>query len=95
MIVVLYSRLMGEDEEGTLGRLQTLRGPVRSLLAEHGGHIVKTTGDGLIWINAVRGCLLHWAISSIPEEVSLSNTGPNLARFSFRRLSSDSGGPRT
>jgi adenylate cyclase len=44
-----YSRLMGADEEGTLGRLKSLR---RDLLdpkiAEHHGRIVKTTGDGLL-----------------------------------------------
>ena len=44
-----YSRLMGADEEGTLGRLKALR---RELLdptiAEHRGRIVKTTGDGLL-----------------------------------------------
>jgi adenylate cyclase len=44
-----YSRLMGTDEEGTLARLNGHR---RALLdpkvAEHGGRIVKTTGDGLL-----------------------------------------------
>jgi TolB-like protein/class 3 adenylate cyclase len=44
-----YSRLMGADEEGTLGRLKALR---RELLdpkiAEHHGRIVKTTGDGML-----------------------------------------------
>src|SRR5437763_4806948 len=44
-----YSRLMGADEEGTLERLKALR---RELLdpkfAEHKGHIVKTTGDGML-----------------------------------------------
>ena len=44
-----YSRLMGEDEGGTLERLRALR---RELLdpkiAEHRGRIVKTTGDGLL-----------------------------------------------
>jgi class 3 adenylate cyclase len=44
-----YSRLMGEDEEGTLARLQAHR---RDLLdpkiAEYRGRIVKTTGDGLL-----------------------------------------------
>jgi TolB-like protein/class 3 adenylate cyclase len=47
--VVGYSRLVGEDEEGTLERLKALR---RELLdpkiAEHRGRIVKTTGDGLL-----------------------------------------------
>src|SRR5580765_7561818 len=44
-----YSRLIGEDEEGTLAALKALR---RELIdpgiAEHKGRIVKTTGDGLL-----------------------------------------------
>jgi TolB-like protein/class 3 adenylate cyclase len=44
-----YSRLMGVDEEGTLGRLKALRAEVIDpKIAEHQGRIVKTTGDGLL-----------------------------------------------
>jgi adenylate cyclase len=44
-----YSRLMGADEEGTLERLKALRRElVDPKIAEHGGRIVKTTGDGLL-----------------------------------------------
>jgi TolB-like protein/class 3 adenylate cyclase/Flp pilus assembly protein TadD len=44
-----YSRLIGVDEEGTLGRLKALRAEVIDLkIAEHHGRIVKTTGDGLL-----------------------------------------------
>jgi adenylate cyclase len=44
-----YSRLMGADEEGTLGRLKSLRADVIDpKIAEHHGRIVKTTGDGLL-----------------------------------------------
>ena len=47
--VVGYSRLMGEDEEGTLEQLKEHR---RALfdpkIIEHRGRIVKTTGDGLL-----------------------------------------------
>ena len=47
--VVGYSRLMGGDEEGTLGALKALH---QSLLepniAEHRGRIVKTMGDGVL-----------------------------------------------
>ncbi len=47
--VVGYSRMMGADEEGTLARLKALRSEVIDpKLAEHGGRIVKTTGDGLL-----------------------------------------------
>jgi len=44
-----YSRLIEADEEGTLGRLKTLRGEVIDpRIAGHKGRIVKTTGDGLL-----------------------------------------------
>jgi adenylate cyclase len=44
-----YSRLIEADEEGTLGRLKTLRAAVIDpKIAEHRGRIVKTTGDGLL-----------------------------------------------
>jgi TolB-like protein len=44
-----YSRLMGQDEAGTLARLRThLRGLLDPKIAEHKGRIVKTTGDGLL-----------------------------------------------
>ena len=44
-----YSRLMGEDEEGTLERLKALRREILDpKIAEHRGRIVKTTGDGML-----------------------------------------------
>src|SRR6266478_5728105 len=44
-----YSRQMGEDEEGTHAALTALRREVSDpKIAEHRGHIVKTTGDGLL-----------------------------------------------
>src|SRR5882762_11701959 len=44
-----YSRLMGEDEEGTLARLKAHRNElIDPGIAEHKGRIVKTTGDGLL-----------------------------------------------
>src|SRR6516165_9495637 len=44
-----YSRLMGEDEEGTLAALKAIRRePGDPKIAEHRGRIVKTTGDGLL-----------------------------------------------
>ena len=55
-----YSRLMGRDESGTLAALKALRQEVVDpAIANHGGRIVKTTGDGLLLefpsvVNAVR-----------------------------------------
>ena len=44
-----YSRLMGEDEEGTLAALKAIRREVADpKIKEHHGRIVKTTGDGLL-----------------------------------------------
>src|SRR6516162_9337489 len=44
-----YSRLMAEDEEGTLERLKAHRRQlIDPKIKEHRGRIVKTTGDGLL-----------------------------------------------
>ena len=47
--VVGYSRLVGEDEEGTLERLKVLRRTVADpKIKEHRGRVVRTMGDGLL-----------------------------------------------
>ena len=47
--VVGYSRLVGQDEEGTITRLNTLRADMLDPgIARHGGRIVKTMGDGFL-----------------------------------------------
>ena len=44
-----YSRLIGENEEGTLAALRTQRRAIIDpKITEHRGRIVKTTGDGLL-----------------------------------------------
>jgi adenylate cyclase len=44
-----YSRLMGVDEEGTLGALKSLRSEVADpKINDYRGRIVKSTGDGLL-----------------------------------------------
>jgi TolB-like protein len=44
-----YTRLMGDDEAGTLHRLTELREQVlEPLIAEHHGRVVKLMGDGLL-----------------------------------------------
>src|SRR5262247_4653612 len=44
-----YSRLMGLDESGTLATLKAHRRElIDPKIAEYGGRIVKTTGDGLL-----------------------------------------------
>ena len=44
-----YARLIGADEEGTLGRLRYIRAEVIDpRITEHHGRLVKTTGDGFL-----------------------------------------------
>jgi len=47
--VVVYSRLMGANESGTLAALKSLRKDLADpKIAEHNGRIVKLTGDGML-----------------------------------------------
>ena len=46
--VAWYSRLMGLDETGTAQALREHRTAADPLIAQHGGRIVKTTGDGVL-----------------------------------------------
>ena len=61
--VVGYTRLMEADEEGTPARLKAVRSEiVDPKIAECGGRIVKTTGDGILVeftsaVEAVRGAV--------------------------------------
>src|SRR5207237_2343525 len=70
-----YSRLMGEDEEGTLAALKTIRRELGDpKIADHRGRIVKTTGDGLLVefpsvVDAVR-CAVE-----LQREMALRNDG--------------------
>jgi class 3 adenylate cyclase len=80
-----YSRLMGEDEEGTLAALKAIRREFADpRIAEHRGRIVKTTGDGLLVefpsvVDAVR-CAVE-----IQREMALRNDGvAKKRRIEFR-----------
>ena len=80
-----YSRLMGADEEGTLGRLKTLRAElVDPKIAEHGGRIVKTTGDGLLLeFSSVVGAVR--CVDEIRTAMALRNADlPQDRRIEFR-----------
>jgi adenylate cyclase len=83
--VVGYSRLMGEDEEGTLAALKAIRRELAEpKIAENRGRIVKTTGDGLLVefpsvVDAVR-CVVE-----VQREMALRNAEvPEARRIEFR-----------
>ena len=46
--VVGYSRLMGLDEAGTAQAVREHRVAADPLITEHGGRVVRTTGDGIL-----------------------------------------------
>ncbi len=46
--VVGYSRLMGEDEEGTFARLKTYREIIDCLISTHHGRVFGSAGDSVI-----------------------------------------------
>jgi TolB-like protein len=80
-----YSRLMGIDEEGTLARLKAVRKAlIDPVIAAHRGHIVKTTGDGMLVefasaVDAVR------AAAEVQRGMKEENEGtPQDRRIDFR-----------
>jgi len=83
--VVGYSRLMGDDEEGTLAALKAIRRElIDPRITEHRGRIVKTTGDGFLVefasvVDAVR-CAVD-----VQREMSERNAGvPAETRIKLR-----------
>ena len=80
--VVGYSRLMGQDEAGTLARLEGLKAEILDpLIAQHHGRVVKLMGDGFLVefasvVDAL-ACALAWQdavevrASQVPEDRAL------------------------
>jgi adenylate cyclase len=80
-----YSRLIGANEEGTLGQLKALRaGIIDPKIVEHHGRIVKTTGDGLLveFASVVDGlrCATEWQHGMADRNAGL----PHASRIEFR-----------
>jgi adenylate cyclase len=79
-----YSRLMGEDEEGTIRTLNTYKGVMGSLIQQHRGRVVNAPGDSLLAefasvVDAVR-CAVE-----IQEELKDKNKEvPEERRMEFR-----------
>src|SRR5262249_27601668 len=81
--VVGFSRLMGEDEAGTLAQLKELRAElIDKKIAEHHGRIFKLTGDGILAefpsvVNAV-ACATEWQRAMMSNESIQFRIGVNL-----------------
>jgi adenylate cyclase len=78
--VVGYSKLIGEDEAGTLAALREIRrGIVNPVMTDHGGRIFKLMGDGLLAefpsaVEAVRAAI------GIQEGIRQRNAGLSSGR---------------
>src|SRR3979411_423225 len=85
-----YSRLMHNDEEATQTKLAALpAGAVNPAIAEHGGRIVKNTGDGFLAefssaVEAVRAavqfqtCIKELTISEVEDRRIAFRVGVNI-----------------
>jgi adenylate cyclase len=79
-----YSRLMGEDEEGTIRTLNTYMGVITGFIQQHRGRVVSTAGDSVLAefpsvVDAVR-CSV-----GIQEELKDRNKElPEAKRMEFR-----------
>jgi adenylate cyclase len=80
-----YSRLMGQDEEGTLTHLKVVRGElVDPCISEHRGRIVKTTGDGLLVEFASVVDAVRCAVEVQREMIARNAAAPAQRRIEFR-----------
>ncbi|MBV8120378.1 MAG: adenylate/guanylate cyclase domain-containing protein, partial [Alphaproteobacteria bacterium] len=80
-----YSRLMGEDEEGTLAALRRVRSELGDpKIAEHRGRIVKTTGDGLLVEFASVVDAVRCAVEVQREMIARNAAAPADRRIEFR-----------
>ncbi len=83
--LVGYSRLMGNDERGTLERFNALRRDLLGPLIEsHGGRVVKSLGDGLLVefpsaVNALT-CAVEWQAAVAKDQAETTED----RRFNFR-----------
>jgi adenylate cyclase len=74
-----YSRLIGLDEEGTLGQFKNHRvNLIEPKIAEHRGRVVRTTGDGILSefssaVDAVR-CAVDIQLSMASANLSVAAT---------------------
>ena len=83
--VVGYSRMMGQDEEGTLVRLRAvLNDIIRPMVTEHSGHIVKTVGDGLLIEFASVVAAVRWAAETQEKVAESQASAPRDQQIVFR-----------
>jgi class 3 adenylate cyclase/TolB-like protein len=83
--VVGYSRLVGDDEAGTVARLKALRKElIEPLIAEHRGRMVKLMGDGALVEFASAVDAVECAVAVQRRVAEREATAPEHRRIQFR-----------
>lgn len=57
-----YSRLVDQDESGTIMRLKQSLTMIRHLVGDYGGNVVNTAGDGVVAVFPSASQALHFAV---------------------------------
>src|SRR6266516_4754043 len=83
--VVGFSRHMERDDAGTFARLREIRERiVDPKIAEHGGRVVKTAGDGMLLEFSSADAALHCAIDVQRAMQADNQSKPSGERIEFR-----------
>ena len=82
--VVGYSRLLGQDEEGTIAALAERRNISDALIARHGGRIFNTAGDSVMAEFASAVEAVRAAVEIQEEITALDADVPKERRMRFR-----------
>src|SRR5262245_4858967 len=78
-----YTRLMEDDEPGTVVRLTRSLALIRNLVGDYGGRIVNTAGDSLVALFQGASQALHFAMEMQRELLNESawTAGQDLIRY--------------
>jgi adenylate cyclase len=79
-----YSRLMGEDEEGTVRILKAYREVLSTLIQQHNGQVLDSTGDNLLAEFASVVDAVQCAVAVQKEIKSRNDELPENRRMQFR-----------
>ncbi len=82
--VVGYSRMMGEDEEGTAKSVRESREAAAPIIAAHGGRLFKTMGDGFLAEFASVVSAVECALALQAETARLNQGAAETKRLRYR-----------
>jgi adenylate cyclase len=87
-----YSRMMGADEAGTQAAFKAHRSAIYPIILNHGGRLVKNTGDGFLLefpsiVGAIDSAIAMQALMAEPPPCGSGHAIPHGRRDRRRRRS--------